>query len=306
MLIKKTGARIFFALLFIAALGILSCGQGNKPSKPTVAGKQYTRIVSLAPNITETLFALGLGDRVAGVTDFCKYPPEAQARAKVGGLFNPNLEAMAALKPDLVILLPESEQFRAHVASMGIDTLTVHDRTVAEILNTITVIGKTCGAGVKADSLRKDIESRMASVREKTAGFARPRVLLVIERTLGTGNPGSVCVAGPNTFYDELITLAGGTNAYRGPNIPYPQVSGEGILKSDPEVIIDLLPVMANKGLTEDAIRRDWNSLPGVSAVKTGRLFVMSADYTVVPGPRFIRTLEDFARLIHPEQLSEP
>ncbi len=305
MLKKINALSIVFATML--ALSAVSCTGGKESSgTPQPVSKTYSRIISLAPNITETLFALGLGDRVAGVTDFCKYPPEARTRAKVGGLFNPNLEAMAVLKPDLVILLPESEQVRAALSGQGVEILTVRNRVVAEILDSITAIGKKCGAEGKATALRTDIETRMASVREKTVGLNRPRVLLVVERTLGTGNPGAVCVAGPNTFYDELITLAGGKNAYRGPAIPYPQVSGESILRLDPEIIIDLLPVMTDRGLTEDAVRRDWNCLPGVSAVKTGRLHVMSADYTVIPGPRFIRTLEDLAALMHPEMKAEP
>lgn len=299
-------SRFIPAVLVLAACAVLSCGQGNKPAQTTVAAKQYTRIVSMAPNITETLFALGLGDRVAGVTDFCKYPPEALTRPKTGGLFNPNYEAVVSLKPDLIILLPEQEETRKYLSGLGIETLTVHNRVVAEILDTITAVGNACGAQEKAAGLRKEIESRMAAIREKTAGRGRPRVLMVVERTMGAGSPGAVYVTGPETFYDELITIAGGTNAYIGHSIAYPQISGEGILKLDPEIIIDLLPVMRVRGIDEKTLRRDWNSLPGVSAVKTGRLYTMSADYTAVPGPRFILILEDLARIIHPEQFGEP
>jgi iron complex transport system substrate-binding protein len=290
---------IFIPVFCILLLTGSGCRKGDSPGGSALAGKKYTRIISLAPSITETLFALGLGDRVIGVTEFCKYPPEAQKKAQVGGFFNPNYEAMVSLKPDLVVLLPEHEQARKYLENLGISTLVVHNRTITEILDTITVLGKTCGAEKDAVKIVRDIDSRMDRVKKKTAGLARKRVMVSVGRT--TGSLEQVTIAGPNTFYDELITLAGGVNAYRGYPIPYPEVSGEGLLRLDPEIILDLLPELAGKAKSESSARSDWNRVPELSAVKNGKVYVITADYAVIPGPRFIQTLEEMARIIHPE-----
>lgn len=290
------------ALAVLLSAGAAGCRPDHGGKTDHAPGGGFPgRIVSLSPSITETLFALGLGDRVAGVTRFCTYPPEARAKPKVGGFFDTNYEALVTLKPDLVILLPSHEQARAYLSGLGIETLTVQNEPVEAILRTVTVIGDACGAARAADSLVTAIRSRMRAAAEKTAGLARPRVLVSVGRNAGTGTPGPVYVAGPGTFYDELIGLAGGVNAYRGAAIAYPELSSEGITRLDPDIIIDLIPDLAQRGVSEQAARGDWSALRDVRAVKSGRVYILTADYTTVPGPRFIRTLEDMARLIHPE-----
>ena len=135
----------------------------------------------------------------------------------------------------------------------------------------------------------------------QTRGKPQSRVLLSIGRTMGTGTLKDVYIAGKNTFYDELITTIGGKNAYEGVNIAYPVLSAEGLLHLDPDVIIDLVPDMDKRGLDKKTILREWSSVPGVKAVKYGRVHILSGDYTVIPGPRFILLLEDLARMLHPE-----
>jgi iron complex transport system substrate-binding protein len=288
-------------LLIISCTFILSmngCRKGDT-SGSVQSGKHYTRIISMAPNITETLFALGLGERVIGVTKFCSYPPEARKKAQVGGFFDPNYEALVALKPDLVILLPEHEQARKYLENLGITTLVVHNRGISEILDTVMVIGKTCGEAKKAEVIISDMKSRIDSIKKKTEGLEKTKVLVSVGRTPGSVNP--VTVAGPNTFYDELIALAGGINAYKGYPVPYPEVSGEGMLRLDPDIILDIQPALTGMGITEAEALQDWNKIPEMSAVKNRKVYIMSADYAVIPGPRFIRTLEEMARIIHPE-----
>ncbi|MHB9027489.1 MAG: ABC transporter substrate-binding protein [Candidatus Latescibacterota bacterium] len=295
-LLKTTIRLIALALLIPAGF---SCGSGDKPSESPTAGRNYTRIVSLAPNITETLFALGIGDRVTGVTRFCTYPPEAREKPQVGGYLDINYEALAALRPDLVILLPEHEEIRKKLEGLDIYTMTVHNRVIRDILDTIHAIGDTCGVSARADSLARDMETRMEAVRKRTKGLPKPRVLIVIERKVGGGTPGAVYAAGPNTSFDELIRLAGGTNAYRGPEISYPEISVEGIIRLDPEVIIDIIPALAAQGITEERARSDWKKLSTISAVKTDRIYILSDNSLVIPGPRFIKALENLAEIIH-------
>jgi len=262
---------------------------------------EYKRIISLAPNITETLFALGLGDKVVGVTRFCKYPPEALKKEKVGGFVDLNYEAIAVLKPDLVILLPEHENIQKYLNELGLKSIVVHNRRIEEILETITTIGTVCGVEDSARELLSKIESRMKIIKDKTTGKEQPRVLISIGRTMGLNSLKEVCISGKNTFFDELITYAGGRNAYKGVNIAYPVLSAEGLLQINPEIIIDLVPGPETKELDETAIINEWKSVPDVNAVKNNRVYVLNQNYAVIPGPRFILFLEDLARILHPE-----
>ena len=255
----------------------------------------------MAPNITETVFALGLSERVVGVTRFCLYPPEAQEKEKVGGFMDPNYEAIAALQPDLVIILPEHEKVVNYLTEFDIRYLVVHNREVSEIIDTIITIGKVCGVEKLAEEIADDINSRMHIIQEKTEGLPRPRVLVSISRTKGSSSVKDVYIAGKSTFYDELITYAGGRNAFEGRNIAYPVLSTEGLLHLNPEIIIDIVSGLNAQGFNETEVLKEWESIAYVDAVKNNRVYIVSEDYIVIPGPRFILFLEDLARIIHPE-----
>ncbi|NQT40991.1 MAG: ABC transporter substrate-binding protein, partial [Planctomycetes bacterium] len=132
------------------------------------APEDCRRIVSMAPSVTETLFALGLGDRVVGVTRYCKYPPEADEKDEVGGHFDPNFEAIVALRPDLVILLVEQEESRQALNSLGIATLVVRHKDIEGVLESISTIGRVCGAEETAGQLLADIAGRMEKIRRRS------------------------------------------------------------------------------------------------------------------------------------------
>ncbi|MFC1490106.1 ABC transporter substrate-binding protein [Candidatus Latescibacterota bacterium] len=267
----------------------------------TAVSENYNRIISLAPNITETLFALGLGDRIVGVTRFCKYPAEALKIDKVGGLIDPNYEAIVLLKPDLIILLPEHENTQKYLHELGLKTVVVHNRIVEEILDTITVIGKICSVENRADELVSDIVTKMNIIRDKTRDADRPRVMISVGRSFGSGSINEVSITGKKTFYDELITIAGGINVYEKNDITFPIISKEGILYLNPEFIIEMIPSTDEIELFEDMIIKEWNRVPDVDAVKNSHVYAFKQDYAVIPGPRFILFLEDLARTLHPE-----
>ena len=302
---KRFFSTFVFIFLFIIIAVILFFGKFNtNPSfndHEVSDKKHYKRIISMAPSITETLFALGAGDRVVGVTRFCNYPPEAREKEKVGGFVDPNYEAIVALKPDLVILLPEHEKVFNYLAELRLQFIVVHNRTVSEILDTILTIGTICGAEERAKEMVDDINAQIQNILVQTKNKYHPVVMISISRTIGTGALKDVYIAGKNTIYDELLTFAGGRNAYENPNIDYPVISAEGLLYINPEIIIDLVPEIDLKGLDRDAMMREWHSVPGVAAVKKNRIYIVSNDYAVIPGPRFILFLEYLAQIIHPE-----
>lgn len=263
------------------------------------SARQTQRIISMAPSVTETLFALGLGDRVIGVSRFCNYPPEAAAKPRIGGLFDPNFEAIVGARPDLIVMLEGSLQNRPAFDKLGLPTLVVCHKSIDGILASMTEIGRACGVPEKGEAIAADLKARVERVQKKVAGRPRPRVMFAVERTLGSGKIQDVYVAGADGHLDGIIAMAGGQNAYQG-NVRFPVISSEGILKMNPEVIVDMVPRLVG-GADRDAIGSDWQQLAQVDAVKHDRVFVLDDDYVSIPGPRFILFVEKLAKLIHPE-----
>src|SRR5581483_2364976 len=190
------------------------------------------RIVSLAPSITETLFALGLGDRVVGVTSYCDYPPEATAKEKVGDTLRPSIEKIVALRPDLVVASTSSqlEQFIRQLDNLGIPVYVSNPRTVAGVIETIARIGTLTGATRRADELLDGLQKRMASLDARLQGAPRPRVLLILSTE-------PLITAGGSTFVNDLIERAGGQSIAARETAEYPQYSLETAVAARPEVI---------------------------------------------------------------------
>ena len=261
----------------------------------------YRRIVSMSPSTTETLFALGLGDRVVGVTRYCRYPPEARALRQVGGWLDPNFEAILAMQPDLIVTREGNPQTAATFQQLGLNTLVVHHDSLEGVLESFTSIGATCGAEAEAARLVERIETRIGEIRRRTAPLTRPRVLFVAERTLDTGEIQDVYAAGHDGFIDRLITLAGGKNVCAQTAGGFPVLSAEGILHLNPEVIVDLVPNLPEQPRDQASLLDDWEQLPEVEAVRRGRVHIVDEDYAFIPGPRFLLLAEKLARLFHPE-----
>jgi iron complex transport system substrate-binding protein len=262
------------------------------------------RIVSMAPSITESLFALGLGDRVVGVTRFCKYPPEAQNISKIGGFLDPNLEAVLSLKPDLLIILPEQETILPCLKKLGLRTLVVCHKNISGVVESLRTIAEECGVAERGHSLADEIQSRLDRVHEKTATAKRPKVMIAVDRLQGSGLV-DVYIAGKDDYFDAMISMAGGENVYQDGRIRFPVVSSESILRMNPDVIVDLSFAVdqdrTDKPVEVEAVLKDWQNVSDIEAVKQRRVFAMKKDYAIVPGPRIINFVEDLARLIHPE-----
>jgi len=287
-----------FSLFFLSV--ILFCGAGafahaEMPQEPP------DRIISLAPSPTEILFALGLGEKVVGVTRYCDYPESAKAITKVGGFFDPNYERIVALQPDLLILLTSHRDAKRELGKMGIRTLTVPHKRIGDIHEAIRLIGAACGAKTRAAGLVEDLTGRTQAVHRAVEGRHRPRVLICIGRDTESGQLAGMYMAGRNGFYDELIELAGAVNAYENETIAYPQLAAEGVIQLDPEVIIDLLSDIRPRGKSAEEIVRQWHQLRLVTAVRTGRVHAVVGSHTLNPGPRYVQFLEQLTRLLHPE-----
>jgi iron complex transport system substrate-binding protein len=294
-----------FAASFLAKMTLRQ--KSAVPVQPTTAsapaenaGTSYNRIVSLAPSITEDLYALGLIDRVVGVTRYCIYPPEARKKTNVGGYYDPNYEAIIALDPDLIIMLAEHEDPRKYLSGLGFNILVVDNRNIPGILQAIESIGSVCGVSEKAKSITDNLRERIKRIEEKTAGLPSPRVLISVGRNLGTGTLEDVYISGKEGFYDKMVTLLGGVNAYDG-TVAFPVVSNEGIIRMNPDVIIDMVPDLKDRGWSAETVLKEWNVLSRVNAVRNHRVFVFGENYVVVPGPRFISIMERIARVMYPD-----
>jgi len=297
---KKNKSEILLRISFLSICLFLFSADLFAGADRQFNEKVPRRIISLSPSTTETLFALGLGESVVGVTRFCKYPPEARHKNQVGGYLDPNYEAIAALAPDLVIILPESESAKNYLTTLDIKYLVVNNKTIADILATIETIGQVCGVPERARELRNSLQSRIQAIKAQTAKRPRPSVMISIGRFVGSGSLQEVYIAGKNTYYDEMITTAGGRNVYAANQIAYPMLSAEGVLHLNPDIIIDLIPDFAEKKIDINTVKQDWASVNQVKALKNDDLFILTQDYTTIPGPRFILFLEDLAKIIHP------
>ncbi len=268
------------------------------------AAPQYPqRIISMSPSITETLFALGVGHRVVGVTDFCSYPKEACALPKIGGLLNPSVEAWIMLKPDLIIHQDDSHKLRINAQNLGIRTLAVSMTRLNNIFETIQTLGDVLGCESAAHALTQKLQSRIQRHRARLRNVPRKTTLLL----LGDGSdPGAALYAvGRSTFLGELLELAGGTNILADPNLNYPKISKEFILRHSPEVIIEAGP---DANLSPDEKKKkleQWQRFPTLTAVKNESIYFIGADYILSPGPRFLNILDHFARVLHPEAFKD-
>lgn len=260
------------------------------------------RIVSTAPSITETLYALGLGDRVVGVTTYCHYPPEARKKPKIGNYTQPDLERIASLRPDLVIIQKNPIRLADKLKALRLNSLEVTHESLAEIRQMITQIGQAAGVPERAAALNARIASGLDEVRRRTGRYQPRKTFFVIGRTPGTIE--NLVTLSGGSYLDEIIRIAGGVNIFADARTTYPKVTLEEVLARAPEVIIDMGDMAQTEGVTEEHKRSVvalWGRHPSIPAVKQGRVYAVASDVFVVPGPRVVEAAREFARRIHPE-----
>lgn len=259
------------------------------------------RIVSTAPNITEMLFALGLGGRVVGVTTYCRYPEEARKLPKIGTFLEPDFERIVALRPDLVLTIKNPIQLSERLRALKLSVVEVNPDTVPGIFESLQAIGAAAGEVPAAAALSRKLRSGLDELRTTGAGLPPRRVLFLVGRTPGTLD--GLIGAGRNTYLDELLTRAGGRNILADTPIPYPKVSVETILARDPDVIIDMGDAAHGGGVPperQEQVVALWARYPNLKAVRERHIFAVADDRLVVPGPRVVEAVLEFRRLLYP------
>ncbi|MBN1124870.1 MAG: ABC transporter substrate-binding protein [Sedimentisphaerales bacterium] len=257
-------------------LGLWGCAPKDTPDAPDEVG----RIVSLAPNLTEILFALGLGDKVVAVTQDSDWPVEAVDKPKVGTFWQPNLEAVIAARPDLVVTLafPQQKQFAERLKQVGCRCLTVNIDHVEELYAAIEQIGAVTETSDKATALIGTIRGELAAMQAARQATV-PKVLWVVQRQ-------PLRVAGTKTFADEIIRLAGGQNSISDTIQVYPPIGMEELIATGADVILE--PAMTKVDLVKQQgdAEQYWKQYPALPAVRDGRVYVIDGDLVSRLGPR--------------------
>jgi iron complex transport system substrate-binding protein len=275
------------------ALGCLVslCAQGPVPA----------RIVSTSPSITETLFALGLGSHVVGVSQYCRFPPEVVGLPKVGTFLQPDAERIVALRPDLVFVHEEAGLLTARLATMHIRAVGVEEGSLESVFIAIREIATGAGVPARGEALVAEIQGRLDRIRQAGSTVVAPSVLFIIGRRPGT--LADLVAVGPNSYLDALIGMAGGHNVLATASLPqYPRISMETVLRLDPDVIIDTVDMGETTALRREhqaVNERLWAQYPGLRAVRTGRVFADTTDALVVPGPRIVEAATWLTALLH-------
>lgn len=325
---KRVSPLLTFGLLALLLAGLVACRPTPTPVPPTptppppptatptpvpptptpspypmtvtdMAGREVKipaepqRIVSLAPSITEILFALNLGDRVVGVTEFCNYPPEATEKPKVGGFSDVNVEKLVEVQPDLVIAASiHIAQVVPELEKLGLPVLVVDAHDFPGVLESIRLVGKVTGAEEAAEDLTARMQERADRVAQAVQGRPRPRVYWELDSTFWT--------AGPGSFVQDLIERAGGQNIAANAGSAWVQLTAEAIIAADPEVIFLADHPWGESAETVKA-RPGWEK---ISAVVNGRIVELTQEQTDIvsrPGPRVVDALELIARALHPD-----
>ena len=290
---KKTHIILVLVLIFLLQAVLLIAGSvTDQVGRTLVVPENPTRVIALAPSITEIIYDLGQEKRLVGVTQYSTYPSEAELLPRVGSYVRLDIEKIVALKPDLCLATKDGnpKHIVDKIVSLGIPVYVINPQNLQQIMDTITRLGSLLHAEQTAAALVSDMEKRIGQVQARVKNMPdRPRVFFQIDAE-------PLFSAGTDTFIHELIELAGGINTTAG-EVSYPRYSWEDIIVLQPEIV--LISSMAG-GLAPEYLLNSWKKWNLLSAVKNDQIFVVDAELFDRPTPRLINGLEVIAAIIHP------
>ncbi len=260
---------------------------------------QPHRIVSTSPSITETLFALGLGDRVVGVSNYCHYPAETASKPRVGSYLHPNIESIAALKPDLVIVQATSDPIAPRLAQMRVPMQQVEQGNLEQTFAAMHKIADACGVPERGRELTARLRTRLDELRRRAS--ARPRRTLIFIVGRSPGRLDGLVAVGRDSFLNELIRIANGENPLASTAAAYPRISLESLISADPDVLVDMGDMSNTVGVTQQhllEITAMWSRYSQLRAIRTKHVFAVASEIFVVPGPRIVEAAEQFERMM--------
>jgi len=259
----------------------------------TVSLLSSERLVTLAPAVNEIVYALGAGKQVVGNTTHAVYPEASKSVPKVGGYFAPSLEKIVALEPTLVLMQKNNLELKKSLARFGIETMVVRIDSLSGIKEAFATIGKRLGKEERAKGITTKIDVAIEGL--KALPRSGKKMLIAFGRQQDLAKP--IYVAGRDLYFNEVITLAGLTNALQSDRPGQPVLGMEGIIATNPDIVLILSPYSRELGISPDAVRHDWMKLP-VTAAKNGQVYVIDEPYCSMPSDRIIPFLDHVARIV--------
>lgn len=253
-----------------------------------------SRIITIAPNAAEMICALGECVRIVGVDKFCVFPEELKSRPRVGGLFDPDLERIVSLRPDLVVIRGKSESLEKLCAELKIRVYQDRTERLADIERTVLELGAILKKEEEAKTLVEDFKDKIRAIQERVKDRPRPRVLLTVSRR--PDEIANILTTGRGTFLNDMITIAGGVNVFGDVDAPWPQVSPESILARQPEVIIELMPGEIIGENRKIEIVEQWRKVGKMPAVRGDGVKIVTEDNSLIPSLRCLIVLEEIQR----------
>ncbi len=287
-------SRVDFLFSATSATSVVSTSP--LPQSPPLPRTAPNRIVSLIPAVTEMLFAVGAGPQVVAVSSFDRYPPDVTKLQRVGALLDPDVERILSLRPDLVVVYASQSDLRTQLDRAKIPIYVYRHAGLADVTTTLQEVGERIGHAKEASEIRRQIESRIDTVRKRVAGRARPRTLVVFDReSLALRG---IYASGGYGFIHDIVDAAGGQNVFADVKQEAVQTTTELILARRPEVILELRgdPISTDVRAREIAV---WQALPSLPAVQNRRVYFIDQQVTVVPGPRVAEAVDLIARTLH-------
>ncbi|HLL72753.1 MAG TPA: ABC transporter substrate-binding protein [Pyrinomonadaceae bacterium] len=293
-------------VLALVALGFAACGdavyvetdKGAKEASASATAAQPQRIISLSPSTTEVLYGVGAFERVVAVSDYDKFPPEVARLPRIGGWSNTNLEQVATLKPDLIIMTAsQAPLIKDKLDALGVRTLTVPSFTVEDALKGIELIGSATAREDAARQLVAETRAKLEDVRARSRTLPRLRVLCIVDRVPGTLR--GLYTATRGSFFAELIETAGGESIAPPASNGFGQISKEAVVSLDPDIIFDML--QTGEGKLAENTQEVWKELSSVRAVREGRVYSLRDETMLHPSQFVGDTARKFAELIHPQ-----
>jgi len=278
-------------LFLLGAFLLFSAPSGVFPGTGKEAGQ---RVVSMSPHYTSILFDIGAQDSLVGVTDYCRYPPEALRKPRVGGFLDPNIEKVVQLRPDLVLMLRSHGSKVGVIRGLGIEVLELGNDRIRDVERAYDELGRRLGRVREAAAAKARLKARLDAVR-KDAGRRPLKVLFVVGKD--AGRMSNICAAGPRTFPDELLRLAGMTNVVGDSAVRYPFVSKEVILRRDPDLIVQMPPEGRDPKALAARELDSWGGWKDLKAVREKRVFMVPAPGMMVPGPGMADLAEWLAKI---------
>ena len=298
---KNTKILIILIIICLILVGCSKKETSNETISDNMVNKPKLRILSLAPNITSMICAMGHRNDLVGVTRFCVYPDmNTDKISNVGGYLDFSLEEAMRTNPNIVFLSENHTSAKEAFENTDVKVCIVGITTFEDIPKTITAIGNAIGEPLKAEELVKTFNGSCTKIREKTNHmYEKPKVLICLGRDYGTDQMGRIYIAGNTSIYEGALEVCNAKNVFADKGIENPALTLEGIMELNPDVIIEITPNYDELSVSREQIIKDWNVAPKINAVKNKRVYVLSDREASIPDQDFYKVVDKLADLIH-------